>query len=206
MKRFSPGKLICGIITIILTLSCLLMIAIGISEIRDSASVPSYYLDEEDYISTLQQEDYMNLYDMTCRDCIPDKKLSSNIKACQAVARYYQAATLYKAYVLTGDNLAITRQVQQMEQYAAQTGNYSDYVEKINQLLELDSLSSEVPLRSGIRGIREGLMRHMPMWNADVTGCCIICCMGINRVVICSRWNENSNCIFSFVNSIISFP
>ena len=140
MKRFSPGKLICGIITIILTLSCLLMIAIGISEIRDSASVPSYYLDEEDYISTLQQEDYMNLYDMTCRDCIPDKKLSSNIKACQAVARYYQAATLYKAYVLTGDNLAITRQVQQMEQYAAQTGNYSDYVEKINQLLELDSL------------------------------------------------------------------
>ena len=108
MKRFSPGKLICGIITIILTLSCLLMIAIGISEIRDSASVPSYYLDEEDYISTLQQEDYMNLYDMTCRDCIPDKKLSSNIKACQAVARYYQAATLYKAYVLTGDNLAIT--------------------------------------------------------------------------------------------------
>lgn len=140
MKRFSPGKLICGIITIILTLSCLLMIAIGISEIRDSASVPSYCLDEEDYISTLQQEDYMNLYDMTCRDCIPDKKLSSNIKACQAVARYYQAATLYKAYVLTGDNLAITRQVQQMEQYAAQTGNYSDYVEKINQLLELDSL------------------------------------------------------------------
>lgn len=147
------------------------MIAIGISEIRDSASVPSYYLDEEDYISTLQQEDYMNLYDMTCRDCIPDKKLSSNIKACQAVARYYQAATLYKAYVLAGDNLAITRQVQQMEQYAAQTGNYSDYVEKINQLLELILFtrgklppikseertgkfsccchSSEVPLRSG---------------------------------------------------------
>ena len=146
MKRFSLGKLICGIITIILTLSCLLMIAIGISEIRDSVSVPSYYLDEEDYISTLQQEDYMNLYDMTCRDCIPDKKLSSNIKACQAVARYYQAATLYKAYVLTGDNLAITRQVQQMEQYAAQTGNYSDYVEKINQLLELDSLhTGELP-------------------------------------------------------------
>ena len=35
---------------------------------------------------------------------------------------------------------ALKNQVQQMEQYAAQTGNYSDYVEKINQLLELDSL------------------------------------------------------------------
>lgn len=57
--------------TIILTLSCLLMIAIGISEIRDSASVPSYYLDEEDYISTLQQEDYMNLYDMTWQGLHP---------------------------------------------------------------------------------------------------------------------------------------
>lgn len=71
MKRFSLGKLICGIITIILTLSCLLMIAIGISEIRDSVSVPSYYLDEEDYISTLQQEDYMNLYDMTWQGLHP---------------------------------------------------------------------------------------------------------------------------------------
>ena len=145
MKRFSPGKLICGIIIILLTLSCLLMITTGISEIRDSATVSSYYLDEEDYISTLQQEDYMNLYDMTCRDCIPDKKRSSNIKACQAVARYYQAATLYKAYVLAGESLSITRQVQQMEQYAAQTGDYSDYVEKINQLLELDSLHPEEP-------------------------------------------------------------
>lgn len=66
MKRFSPGKLICGIITIILTLSCLLMIAIGISEIRDSASVPSFIiLMKKIIISTLQQEDYMNLYDMT---------------------------------------------------------------------------------------------------------------------------------------------
>ena len=54
MKRFSPGKLICGIITIILTLSCLLMIAIGISEIRDSASVPSYYLDEEENLYLLK--------------------------------------------------------------------------------------------------------------------------------------------------------
>ena len=35
---------------------------------------------------------------------------------------------------------ALKNQVQQMEQYAEQTGNYSDYVEKINQLLELDSL------------------------------------------------------------------
>ena len=65
MKRFSLGKLICGIITIILTLSCLLMIAIGISEIRDSVSVPSYYLDEEDYISTLQQEDSVSYTHLT---------------------------------------------------------------------------------------------------------------------------------------------
>ena len=74
MKRFSPLKLICGIITVILTLTCLMMVAAGISEIRDSATVSSYYLEEEDYISTLQQEDYMELYDMTCRDCILGKK------------------------------------------------------------------------------------------------------------------------------------
>ena len=43
--------------------------------------------------------------------------------------------------------------------------------------------SLEVPLRSGIRGIREGLMKHMPMWNADVMDCCTICCMRINRVL-----------------------
>lgn len=143
MKRFSPLKLICGIISGILALSFLLMIATGILELYDSATVSSYYLDEEDYISTLQQEDYMNLYDMTCRDCILDKKLSANIRACQAVARYYQAATLYKAYVLAGETLPVTRQIQQMEQYASQTGDYSEYVVKINNLLDLDSLHTE---------------------------------------------------------------
>ena len=227
MKRFSPGKLICGIITIILTLSCLLMIAIGISEIRDSASVPSYYLDEEDYISTLQQEDYMNLYDMTCRDCIPDKKLSSNIKACQAVARYYQAATLYKAYVLTGDNLAITVRYSRWNNMrhkpvitvttSRRSISYWNWIlftrKKLPPIKSEERTgkfsccchSSEVPLRSGIRGIREGLMRHMSMWNADVTGCCIICCMGINRVLFVLAGMKIRIVFFSFVNSIISF-
>lgn len=142
MKRFSPLKLICGIITVILTLTCLMMVAAGISEIRDSATVSSYYLEEEDYISTLQQEDYMQLYDMTCRDCILGKKRSADIKACQAVAHYYQAATLYKAYLLNNDTLPLARQVQQMEQYASQTGDYSEYVEKINQLLDLEDLQT----------------------------------------------------------------
>lgn len=140
MKRFSLSRLFLGIVTVVLTLSFLLMIGTGISEIRDSLSNSSSYLTEENYISTLQEENYMDLYDMTCRDCILGKKANSTIKACQAVARYYQAATLYKAYVLNNDTLPISRQIQQMEQYAAQTGDYSDYVEKINQLLELDSL------------------------------------------------------------------
>ena len=140
MKHFSPLKLICGIITIVLTFTFLTMVATGISEIRDAATSSSYYLEEEDYVSTLQQEDYMSLYDMTCRDCILGKKPSTDIRACQAVARYYQAATLYKAYVLAGETLPVTRQVQQMEQYASQTGDYSEYVEEINHLLDLDSL------------------------------------------------------------------
>ena len=42
------------------------------------------------------------------------------------------------------------------------------------------------------------------MWNADVTGCCIICCMGINRVLFVLAGMKIRIVFFSFFNSIIS--
>lgn len=141
MQRISVVKIISGVLTILLTITFLLMVFTGISEILDSFPSPSYGLEEEDYLSVLQQEDYTTLYSMTCRDCILDTKKSAAIEACQAVAHYYHAATLYKSYLLNQDSLYLPRQIRQMEQYAAQSGTYSNHIETINQLLELDPIA-----------------------------------------------------------------
>lgn len=85
------------------------------------------------------EQDYVYLLDMTARDSLLGEKHSKTVRACQAVARYYEAVSLYKAYLAVGDLTAAGTQIERMEQYAVQTEEFGEYVEKkINQLFELD--------------------------------------------------------------------
>lgn len=139
MKKRSPAKIIIGIFTVILSLSFIILVVTGINEIQDYNYEPSYY-NEENYVSALQNEDYMELLEMTCRDSRLQKEHNDIILSCKAVAHYYEAAALYKAYLTVGNKKAAGIQVQRMEQYASQTGDYQEYVEKINTLLELHTI------------------------------------------------------------------
>lgn len=138
MKHASVGKIIIGIFTVILTISLIVFVASGIGQIRDANYEPRY-LDEEDYVSTLQREDYVNLLEMTSHDTVLGKKHSNTVISCQAVAHYYEAASLYRAFLAIGNTKNASVQVQRMEQFASQTGEFGEYVEKINELLEIDS-------------------------------------------------------------------
>lgn len=137
MKQISIGKIMIGIFTVILTISLIAITSVGISELMSIDSSP-YGVEEEDYISALQHEDYVELLDMASRDTKPGKSHSQTIRSCQAVGHYYEAASLYKAYLVIGNTKAAGVQVQRMEQYASQTAEFADYVEKINDLLEID--------------------------------------------------------------------
>lgn len=134
MKKISVSKIIIAIFTVLLTLSLILFIVTGIREIKDVDYESSYYT-EETYLSTLNHEEYMELLRITLLDSKLGKSHSENILACQAVARYYEAATLYKALQDYGDAPGAALQLKRMEQYAPQTGDYQNHIEKINTLL-----------------------------------------------------------------------
>lgn len=137
MRRITISKIIIGIFTAILTISLISITSVGIGELM-SVDYEPYGVEEEDYISTLQNEDYVGLLNMASRDSVLGKSYSQTVLCCQAVGHYYEAASLYKAYLVTGNAKAAATQVKRMEQYASQTGEYGEYVEKINEFLEID--------------------------------------------------------------------
>lgn len=139
MKKSSFAKIIIGIFTVLLTISLIFFIVFGIQRIKNTSVNTSYYT-EEAYVSDLEREDYMALLSMTNRDSKLDDSDSETIKECKAVAKYFEAATLYKAYLATGDTASARIQIQRMEQAAAQTGQFQEHVENINTLLELDKI------------------------------------------------------------------
>lgn len=141
MKKTLFVKIIIGIFTVLLTLSLILFITGGIERIQNVSPDFSYYA-EESYLHCVETQDYMYLLSMTDRDSVIEKSYSKTIMECKAVAKYFEAATLYKAYLTTTDTHSARIQVQRMEQYAAQTGQFQEHVEKINALLELDSIGN----------------------------------------------------------------
>lgn len=139
MKKSSFAKIIIGIFTVLLTISLIFFIVFGIQRIKNTRNNTSYYT-EEVYISDLERGDYMELLNMANRDSKFDDSESNTIKECKAVAKYFESATLYKAYLVIADTASARIQIQRMEQAAAQTGQFQEHVEKINALLELDKI------------------------------------------------------------------
>lgn len=143
MRKVSVGKIVIGVFTVILTLSLILFVAGGISEIRDAYYEPSY-LDEESNLSALNGQDYVYLLEITARDSRLGKEYNDTVKACRAVAKYYEAASLYEAYRTVGDTQAADKQAERMEWFAGQTGEFESHVEKIDELFELEDLADAV--------------------------------------------------------------
>ncbi|MBS6196502.1 MAG: hypothetical protein KH828_13100 [Clostridiales bacterium] len=138
MKKISIGKIVIGVFTVILTLSLILFIVFGIRDIRDANYEPSY-LTEESYLSALSSEDYLYLLDMTLRDSRLGKEHTETVKACQSVAKYYEAISLYQAYLAVGDTDGADKQMERMKQFAAQAGDFEGDIENINELFALEN-------------------------------------------------------------------
>lgn len=139
MKKRSIFKIILGILTVILTLSFILITASGIQQIKEYDYEPSYYT-EEYYLSYLEDEDYMSLLNISVDDSKLGKSQSKTILQCKAVGKYFEAASLYKAFITIADTSSARTQIQKMEQYAAQTGEFQEHIGKINTLLKIDEI------------------------------------------------------------------
>lgn len=139
MEKRPILKIVLGILTVILTLSFILITVTGINQIKDYDYEPSYYT-EDYYLSYLEDEDYMSLLNMSIQDSKLGKSYSKTIQECKAVGKFFEAASLYKAFVSAADISSARTQIQRMEQYAAQTGKFQEHIGKINKLLQIDEI------------------------------------------------------------------
>lgn len=136
--RFSAGKLIIGIFSVILTLTLVLFLFVGYTTIRESMDITDYY-SEDSYLFDLQYRNYSYLVGMTRRDAVLDKEFSPEITACRSVAGYFEAATLYKAYLEADDEEQAKRQKERMDRYAEQMVEYRIHQTYIDDMLDLPS-------------------------------------------------------------------
>lgn len=99
----------------------------------------SYHPDESDFLYSVQQQEYASMVQMMYRNEAADIKTNNTYEECYAVARYYEAATYYKAYQHVGNNKAAAEKLEIMKEQALQMGELSFAAEDINKKLEIEA-------------------------------------------------------------------
>lgn len=95
----------------------------------------SYYAEEKDYINNVNYEQYYRIYTDASYDSDPERDLSTTETEIRALGYYYQAATLYKAYLAVEDAESAAKQLARMDRYRAEAGSYASETDKIDERL-----------------------------------------------------------------------
>lgn len=137
-KKMSLGRLIVTIFTVMLTFTLILILFVGVGTVRDVISAPDYY-SEDTYLYALQSRDYSYLLGITRRDAHLDKEYSHDVLESRAVAGYFEAATLYKAYMEAENMEQAENQKKKMDNYVEQMGQFQMHKSYIDEMLGVSS-------------------------------------------------------------------
>ena len=97
-----------------------------------------YAYDEEDFLSCIRIEDYSSMVEYLYKNEVNDVKTTAGMEECYAVARYYEAASMYKAYKAVGRNAEAEEKKQMMEGQITEMGELAYVAEDIVAYLELE--------------------------------------------------------------------
>ena len=135
-RKMSVGKVIFGVATVLVLLIAASLMIGSVSQIRDSVD-PQRYLPREESIrySIARGEYYTALGNI--RELVAcGVQLNGATEEAAAVAYYYDAAVLCKAYEKTGNAEQAELQRQRMQSFASATGTFQEHLTKIDALLE----------------------------------------------------------------------
>lgn len=96
-----------------------------------------YTYDEEDFLYCIQSENYYEMVGYMHNNEVNEVKVTKGMEECYAVARYYEAASMYKAYQAVGRNSEAKEQKDIMQEQMDAMGELSYAVEDIDKQLEL---------------------------------------------------------------------
>lgn len=98
-----------------------------------------YYIsDEKDLLRDLRYDNYVSLLEDVKANEVRGIKITGDMSKCYAIAYYYEAASMYKAYLEVGEVQKAAKEKQIMEEKIPQMGEYSSLIEDIHNRLNLD--------------------------------------------------------------------
>lgn len=128
-------NIVLNVIIAVLCFILVVMLAVFVQQIFDYNR--NYYPDETSFLYAVQEQDYPRLVDMMHRNQAAGVKTSDTYEECYAVARYYEAATYYKAYREAGNQKLASEKENIMKEQLLLMGQLSYAAEEINRKLGL---------------------------------------------------------------------
>ena len=98
----------------------------------------NYYPEEDSFLYSLQQQEYAYMVEMMYRNQAANVKTNTTYEECYAVAKYYEAATYYKAYKLDGNQELAEDKKEMMDEQLLRMGELSYAAEDINTILGIN--------------------------------------------------------------------
>ena len=129
----SVGTILYVVLIVILSLVLVIQISYIASELRDDRY--DYSADEDDYIKMTTYENYYRILDEATDDSRLGKKHTEVEQEIRALGFYYEAATLYKAYLAIDDSESAAQQKARMDRFKEEAGSYMSETGNIDKLL-----------------------------------------------------------------------
>ncbi len=129
----SVGTILYAVLLAILSLVLVIQITYIASELRDDRYY--YAADEDDYIRMVTYENYYRLFNETMNDSRIEREYTEVEQEIRAIGWYYEAATLYKAYLAVDESESAALQKARMDRFREEAGTYRSETGKIDELL-----------------------------------------------------------------------
>lgn len=134
-QKQSGALLIMNIVIIIL---CLVLFGGTIHMFQQLYSAFSRPMKTDWLESNVRNENYAYLIENYHQDEMYGGLLSESKKECYGVAAYFEAASMYKAYLETGDTERATREKEKMDTAYEEMGDWNIAADSIREQLGLD--------------------------------------------------------------------
>lgn len=118
-------NIIIGILCVVLVITTF----VTVGNFLDHMRILTY--DEEDFLYCIQSENYCEMVGYMHSNEVNGVKATKDMEECYAVARYYEAASMYKAYKAVGKNAKAEEQEEIMKEQLAMMGELSYVAEDI---------------------------------------------------------------------------
>ena len=134
MKKIKAIRIILVIFSVLLALSFLMLMAVGISEMRDASRV--YTVDSGYYVGDLRAKRYEQLLETAERDTAITRTNHPEAEAYRALAQYFRTTVQAVTYEKAGDMAAAEEMRALADSYAAKCPDYADYQADIREKVE----------------------------------------------------------------------